>query len=402
MNLALKIFLICLLLWSCNNHGDSAEPEVQAQEALDSLVVNNVPKDSLSPDSILSYHEGQYLLPPFKLVGYAVVNSSLNQDFLSQFKGFQKKLPIFLKHYQKKLPNVSKYECYYLSLSCQSEVERDSLCPDSPLSFGLLMLYNPAYQQAIVVTAEYHYSLNSETHSMSFSIQEDSVIYLTEYIQKADQQDSTIVAEHRVAISPEGYFHPTHQYHYIQKGVPTGIIDTVPSSKTALADSAVEGTGEPTEFPLPPINYLKYLHTDTYLSQDYPQSPFIEKRLKDYLTVYHKRLPNISIYESYFLSVDCCEGCANTSMCPDGYIEPLGFENSIGLLILYEPISQAAYVLNVTYYFYGDSGHAMHYSLSKDDKIYLQEETSSEDDEMDDHVEGQTIEILPDGTIKTE
>jgi hypothetical protein len=156
---------------------------------------------------------------------------------------------------------------------------------------------------------------------------------------------------------------------------------------------------------LPQIKYLQYFHAETFFEKVFPKNKTYEDSLIKFLKYYDKKLGNIRNYEVYYIDIKC--EIDSTAKCVCNNVNPLS--GMYGVLILYDPLSKNAKVINVLYNFLSDSEtYEMYWESGKENNIvFLQEQAmiGGESDEngimeVEEHIgRKHRIEILPGGKI---
>lgn len=384
----LFIFVCLFALLSC----DTGNKELPVNDQLDPLFL-----EEKNQDTTLPARPEKPLLPQFETKGY-VENyffTELNhlRKFLAGYYWRTNRIP----HYDKKLENISSFEYYYVSVNCVEDSAINSICPNETLTLGFLTIHNLATGKAFEILASYDFFLGTERHTMSYSFEEDGMVILTEKIILAGSNrlvqagQETIVASHTSRLTEAGYLTFDHTYRYIQQG------DSLFSHPTANTESD-SSTSSNTE--LPHIEEITYLRAFTAYEESFHHDRFYADSLLKVLTVYKEKLGRFSIYDVYEVEVNCYSDSTMGPICPDNY-------NGFSLLVLYEPFSKKAYVLNVEFNYYVDAVNSMRYFFLNDSTLSFIEEMATDGDEDENgdvgaevfEVGRHTVHLAKDGAI---
>ncbi|MCR6642494.1 MAG: hypothetical protein NVV82_26770 [Sporocytophaga sp.] len=113
-----------------------------------------------------------------------------------------------------------------------------------------------------------------------------------------------------------------------------------------------------------PVNSVLNLQFFKYKSKD-----FFEDSIPKYLKYYQKKLSNIGKFQAYFIEVNCHLNKSAKCFCNEGFLS-LAYD----FLVLYDPSSRDAYLINVSYDFSSDIyPYSMSFLIKNNNEILLQE-----------------------------
>ncbi|HEX8021514.1 hypothetical protein [Mucilaginibacter sp.] len=154
-----------------------------------------------------------YPLPPIKSVKYIQVSSI---DTEKCDNGLPRERFLKLNRYRYRLPNIGKYECYYICdyapASKEYTANAQKYCQNCLFNmfYGYLIIYNPKNYEASVITIFYDTFRDGADLSRHFYIDRNYNIYLVDFEQEADDGDGTIASpvfvnnKYYVSISSNG------------------------------------------------------------------------------------------------------------------------------------------------------------------------------------------------------
>jgi hypothetical protein len=133
-------------------------------------------------------------------------------------------------------------------------------------------------------------------------------------------------------------------------------------------------------YQLPPVNSIKYIQLqhdlDNYLCNGKP----VDSVLK--LTKYRHRLPDAGKYKIYYM---CNSGNVDFDYPPDFIKYCIKFiYQKYGYLILYEPKTRHAVVINIYHFYYVDSVHERTFYIDKNYNIHILDQSWTDGDEGSD------------------
>jgi len=179
--------LLFVLLLSCGR--ENSLPKYVAKDEGPNTVVDNKNRDSIEYSSNISDFIGSAdqigsskKLPLVKSITYLSTSAFFEKVYPSEIiKDSIAMLRIF-KTYNNKLPPISKYEVYFTRVNCEVGTDTTSkyLCTDPSFLIEFIVLYDPSIKHAYVILIGYNFLLDSVTYNMSFSIDKDAKIFLSE------------------------------------------------------------------------------------------------------------------------------------------------------------------------------------------------------------------------------
>ena len=195
------------MLASCQDTNSEQKNYINAE---DSLIINQ------KPDTLIHKIKNgkKSKLPLIDSIQYISVSTFFERIYGENkfIKNRDSLLKIF-NYYDKKLPNIGKYEVYHIPIDCQAKTDSiyKDICQNLTFSLGYAILYNPSTKQAYLILVEYNFLIDSETHSMWFThdnnrivLEEDAMIGGEVDEQGNITSEEVEIGKHFIEISKEG------------------------------------------------------------------------------------------------------------------------------------------------------------------------------------------------------